>query len=372
MKMSNRTMRSEYMEWAKLHSSARFSLATSGIISVPVAEFPTQRTPLEITAPGGYGYAPLQEQLARHAGVPTECVVAATGTSMANHLAMAAAIEPGDEVLIEQPAYGPLLDVADYLGAKVKRIGRRDENGFALDLEELAGTITSATRLIVLTNMHNPSGALLDAETLRPVGELALRVGARVLVDEVYLEMLFDSVAPWSFPIGESLAGLEENPFIVTSSLTKGYGLSGLRCGWILAAPKLAHRISRLNDLFGANAAHPAEQLSVVAFEHLAEFRARAHSLLAINRPLLDDFLDSRTDLECFRPLAGTVVFPRLRHGNPVMFFELLRDRFATSVVPGRFFEMPQHFRIGIGGETAEVRGGLERLSSALDEFAKR
>ena len=363
-----RTISSSYMEWAKLQSTAPFNLATSGIISVPTEEFPTPARPLAITSAGGYGYEPLQQRIAAHAGVPIECVVAAAGTSMANHLAMAALLEPGDEVLIEQPTYGLLLDVASYLGARVKRFQRRFENDFAVNIDDLKAAVTASTRLIVLTNLHNPSGVLIDAETLRQIGEFARERGLRVLVDEVYLEMPFELSVPLSFPVGEHLAGMDENPFVVTSSLTKGYGLSGLRCGWVLAPPKLAHRMWRLNDLFGANAAHPAEQLSVSAFDHLYAFRGRARNLLETNRPILDAFLDSRTDLECVRPPAGTVVFPRLPAGNSESFFRVLRERFETSVVPGGFFEMPQHFRIGIGGETAELSEGLGRISAALDE----
>jgi aspartate/methionine/tyrosine aminotransferase len=112
--------------------------------------------------------------------------------------------------------------------------------------------------------------------------------------------------------------------------------------------------------------------MSVIAFDHLAQFRERAKSLLTANRAVIDSFLDSRRDLECFRPVAGTVFFPRLTHGDPQAFFNLLREKYETTVVPGVFFEMPRHFRIGIGGETAGLRAGLERLSSALDDFAKQ
>ena len=249
MSGSERTKRSVYMEWAKTRSHARFNLATSGLTSVPLSEFPVHLEELEITPAGGaYGYKVLQERLARHNGVPQECVVAATGTSMANHLAMAAVLNPGDEVLIEQPVYGPLLDVAEYLQASVKRIPRRFETGFALDVSEIEKAISKETRLIVLSNLHNPSGALIPAATLRAIGELAHRVKAHVLVDEVYLDMLFDPSAPYCFPIGHTVARLEENPFIVTSSLTKVYGLSGLRCGWILAAPALAKSMWLLNE----------------------------------------------------------------------------------------------------------------------------
>ncbi|PYT83094.1 MAG: aminotransferase [Acidobacteria bacterium] len=373
MSSSARTKRSLYMEWAKTHSHAKYNLATSGLIGVPRTEFPINLDELEITAPGGYGYRPLQQRLARHAGVPEECVVAAAGTSMANHLAMAAVLEPGDEVLFEQPAYGPLLDVVNYLGARVKRLPRRFEARFAVGLDELQRAITPATRLIVLTNLHNPSGALLSEEVLQAIGKLAHRARVHVLVDEVYLEMLFDKHPPFCFPIGNAIASANENPFIVTSSLTKVYGLSGLRCGWILAAPDLARRMWLLNDLFAATAAHPAERLSVMALDHLAQFRERARLLLATNRALLDSFLDSRRDLECFRPPAGTVVFPRLglTHRDPEAFFQLLREKYETTVVPGSFFELPRHFRMGIGGDTESLRVGLERLSAALEASAK-
>lgn len=350
----------------------RFNLAASGLTNVPITEFFLHPKQLEITGPGGYGYEPLQQRIARHAGVPTECVVAATGTSMANHLAMATVLDRGDEVLVEQPIYGPLLDVANYLGARLRPIARRFETGFAIELSAMEKAITPETRLIVLSNLHNPSGAQIPAETLRTIGEMAQRAGARVLVDEVYLETLFDSSAPFCFRIGETFTDAGDNPFIVTNSLTKVYGLSGLRCGWVLASPELTRRMWLLNDLFGVNAAHPAEQMSVMAFDQLGRFRERARTLLTANRALLDAFLDSRPDLECFRPAAGTVVFPRLTRGDPEAFFKLLREKYETTVVPGKFFEMPQHFRIGIGGDTADLRAGFERLSAALDEFTRQ
>lgn len=369
MTSPKRTKHSEFMEWAKLHSQARFNLATSGVLNVPASEFPVSIDDFEITGPDGYGYEPLQQRIALHHGTAPECVVAANGTSMANHLAMAALIEPGDEVLIEQPAYGPLLDVAYYLGARVKRLARCFANGFAIDPDEIDYAITPATRLIVLSNLHNPSGALTSPETLQRVAETATRTGVHVLVDEVYIETIFDRPPPFAFAIGQSPA--RQNPFIITNSLTKTYGLSGLRCGWILAAPALAQRIWRLNDLFGVNAPQPAVRLSVLAFDYLEKFRERARTLLATNRTLLNSFLESRNDLECFRPPGGTVAFPRLVRAHPDAFLILLRDKYKTSVVPGKFFDMPEHFRIGIGGDTQNLRAGLERLGSALDEFQR-
>ncbi len=345
------------MEWAKLRSPARYNLAGSGVMSYPLAELPVALEQLEINGPNDYGYRPLVEKLARKAGVPAECVVETIGTSLANHLAMAATLDPGDGALIERPTYGLLVDVAEYLGAEVRRFERRPEDGFRIDPDEVKKKVTARTRLIVLTNLHNPSSAYTDEATLRAIGEVAAQAGARVLVDEVYLEAMFERAPRSSFHLGPQ--------FIATSSLTKGYGLSGLRCGWVLAEAKLAERMWQLNDLFAATAAHPAELLSVVALDNLAKIADRAKSILAANRARVEAALEN---MDVFRPEHGTVLFPRLRRGNPEEFLRTLREKYETSVVPGRFFEAPEHFRVGIGGDTQMTAEGLERLGRALRE----
>ena len=364
MAEERRVKGSEYIEWAKTGSQARFNLATSGVIHFPMAELPVRPEDIELSGPSWYGYEPLQQALAAKCGVAPENVVAAAGTSMANFLAMATILDPGDEVLIERPAYDPLVSTAAYLGANVKRFERRFDKGFPIDPGEVERTVTKRTRLIVITNMHNPSGAFVDNQALRQLGEIARRVGARVLVDEVYLEALFHQAPPSAFLLGSE--------FIATSSLTKAYGLSGLRCGWILAEPDLAKRMWRLNDLFANIPAHPAERLSVVALKNLEGISARAIALLEKNRPLLDRFLNSRDDLEAVRPPFGTVVAPRRKRGSVDELCALLREKYETSVVPGRFFDLPEHFRIGIGCDSEMLAGGLERLGAALDELRQR
>jgi len=361
---AKRVKRTEYIEWAKTASQAKFNLATSGVINYPMAEFPARLEDIELSGPSWYGYAPLQQAIATKCGVSTDNVVAATGTSMANYLAMATVLEPGDEVVIERPAYDPIVSIAGYLGAQVKRFERRFDDSFRVDPGEVERVVTDRTRLIAMTNMHNPTSAFVDNETLRAVGEIARRVGARVLVDEVYLEALFSHAPPSAFHLGDQ--------FVTTSSLTKAYGLSGLRCGWILAEPELAKRIWRLNDLFGNIPAHPAERLSVIALKNLDRFSTRTIALLEKNRPLLDQFLDSRDDLETVRPPFGTVVAPRLNRGRVDQLCTLLREKYETSVVPGEFFEMPQHFRVGIACNSEMLAAGLDRLGSALDELRKR
>lgn len=365
MSPQRREIRSAYIEWAKLRSPARFSLAASDLLHFPLAELPVRIEDLEITGSSGYGYQPLLERLSAKTGAPVESVVHAQGTSMANHLAMAALLESGDEVLVEDPTYEAILSAAQYLGARIRRFPRKFDAGFQVDPREVERAITPRTRLIVITNLHNPTGVRTPDSTLKMVGAIARSLGAHVLVDEVYEEACFD--APWksAFHLGPN--------FVTTSSLTKAYGLSGLRCGWVLAAPQLAQRMWRLNDLFGVMAAHPAELLSVVALDHLPKIAERAKKLLDANRAILRTFLDSRKDLLTIWPEAGTIAFPQLSSGHADAFCQLLREKFETSVVPGRFFEAPEHFRVGVGGETATLREGLSRIGAALDELeAKR
>jgi len=224
--------------------------------------------------------------------------------------------------------------------------------------------VSPATRLVVLSNLHNPSGALTDEPTLQRLGEIARAAGARVLVDEVYLECVLDR--PW-----RSSAQLGPQ-FVVTSSLTKAYGLSGLRCGWILAEAELAQRIWRLNDLFGVNQPHPTERLSLIALANLDRVAARSRALLARNHSLLDAFLDARPELDTARPEHGTIVFPRWASGDAERLCAVLRERFETSVVPGSFFGRPDHFRIAIGGPSAALEEGLRRVGQALRELGSK
>jgi aspartate/methionine/tyrosine aminotransferase len=360
--VKSRVMNSEYMKWAKTRAHGKYNLAVSGVAPYPLSELPVKIEDLEINGESAYGYEPLQKALAAKCGVETKCVVAAVGTSLANFLVMAATIEAGDEVLIEQPAYDPLLSVAGYLRAEIRRFQRDAANGFQIDLRDLERSITSRTRLIVLTNLHNPSNAYTDEETLRQIGEIARSLGARVLVDEVYLDAMFERAPRSSFHLGRE--------FVVTTSLTKAYGLSGLRCGWILAEPDLAKKLWGLIDLTIGIPAHPAELLSCIALANLEQIAARARALLETNRALLDRFLDQRDDLATYRPGVGTVVFPRLKSGGVDALCDLLREKYETSIVPGRFFEMPDHFRLGYAGAPEMFAEGIQRLDKVLDELA--
>src|SRR5213076_1321124 len=351
---------SDYMHWSKTQSRARFNLATSGVAPFPLRKLPVKLKELEINGDNSYGHAPLQQAIAAHHGVDPDCVVESAGTSMANHLAMAAIIEPGDEVLIEHPTYGPILDIAHYLEANVKRFRRPEENGWTIDVAEVRRCATPKTRLIVITNLHNPTSALTPDSVLREVGDSARSIGALVLVDEVYLDAVYEGTPRTSFHLGPE--------FVVTSSLTKIYGVSGLRCGWILAQPELAWKMRRLNDLYSATPVFPGQLLSVAAFKHLDVLREKARRIVEADRELLREFLKQQAALCAVETEWGTTSFPRLVNGNVDAFLARLRTEFDTSAVPGRFFEMPEHFRIGMGVNTEMFAEGLKRISRALGQ----
>ena len=182
--------------------------------------------------------------------------------------------------------------------------------------------------------------------------------GRTVLVDEVYLDTDYGGHPRSSFHFGPR--------FVITNSLTKAYGLSGLRCGWILAESALAWRIRKFNDIFSATPVHPGELLSVAAFKKLSLVRERAKALVDRDRATMAGFVANTDRLSVVPTSSGTTVFPRLGKGEAEEFVERLRTEFETSVVPGTFFEMPDHFRIGMGVDNAMFAEGLSRIARAL------
>jgi aspartate/methionine/tyrosine aminotransferase len=353
-------MQSDYMHWAKFKPPVRYALTGSEVPHFRMDSLPWTIADLDLDGASHPRYPPLREAIANRYGVSTDQVVAADGTSMANFLAMATLISPGDEVLIEHPTYEPLLGAAGFCGGEIKRFERKPADAFRLDVAAIEAMLSPRTRLIVITNLHNPSGALAQETELRALADLAARVGARVLIDEVYLDA--------AVPPRRSAVHLRPE-FVITNSLTKVYGLSGLRCGWILAEPELAERMWRLNDLFGVNHAHPAERLACIAFEHIGVVIGDNPAMLARNRALFNDFVRSRNDIVCMAAEHGIVAFPHWAGGDTERLNNHLCDRYDAAVVPGRWFEMPDHFRIGFGMATEDFAEGLARLGAALDDL---
>jgi aspartate/methionine/tyrosine aminotransferase len=357
--------RAPYMQWSKSRPSPTYDLAASAVASCTVDELPGARDALELTGRNENGYEPLLEAIAGHYGVGVASVATANGASGANLLACIALCGPGDDVLIERPAYDPLLALPRLLGARVVRFERRRESGFALDVEAVRAALTPKTRLIILTSPHNPTGARASEADLEALAALAAEANAHALVDEVYLDA---SGGPRPRPAATIDARL-----VSSSSLTKSYGLAGLRCGWCVASPEIAERIRRARDIVDAVGAFPAERLAVRAFEHLDALADRARRLVAPNLARLRAALTVRPEIEWLEPVGGTVAFPRLRDAETSdALAAWLLTHAGTAIVPGRFFDEPAHFRIGFGVKAETLAGGLAALAQALDRGVHR
>jgi aspartate/methionine/tyrosine aminotransferase len=261
---------------------------------------------------------------------------------------------------VEQPTYEPILAALRFLGARVRRFGRPFKNGWRVDLDNVYHALNEKVRLVVLTSPHNPSGVLIDPEEVAEVGRLAAAWGSLVLVDEVYRDLWFDEAPPSHVHLGPN--------FLATGSLTKSYGLSGLRCGWVLCPTvEIADRLRRANDCMGAVGPVPSDSLAVAAIRQLPQLAARSRAILDPNIELVHKFLaEHMAYLECVVPRRSMVVFPRLRkEDDSEPLHDWLRKR-ETSIVPGKFFEDPQHFRLGFAVQPEDVEQGLEHLSQGL------
>ena len=356
-----------YLLWAKTRAPAPIDLAGSNLLHCTLDDLPGARDAVDLSAPNDDGYAPLVERLAAHYGVDAGRVVTAAGCSGANFLAIAATVGGGDDVLVERPTYDPIVGACRLMGARVATFARRHEDGWRLDLDEVARRLTRRTRLVAITRPHNPSGVLIPPDDLRALGALALDAGAHVLVDEVYLDsaMLLRPGEP------RVPAARLDGPFISTGSLTKSYGLAGLRTGWAVTSPNTAERLRRTRDVIDNAGSAPADRLAALALASLPALAARAAALLSENVRLARAFFAAHPQLELTTPPEGSIVFPRLRDtADAGPFVEHLLARHGVAVAPGRFFDAPAHFRLSLAGRTATLEEGLARLDRALAELA--
>jgi aspartate/methionine/tyrosine aminotransferase len=355
-----------FVRWATLRTPARLDLAGSAIAGCTIDDIEGARQAIELTGDGSEGYRPLTQSISARYGVPESAVTTAQGASGANFLVCAALLEHGDDVLVERPGYDALLGMPQFLGARTVRFDRSVSDGFGVDPDRVRHAITTRTRLIVLTSPQNPTGVVVDRAALAEVGRIAGAQGAHVLVDEVYLDAARSRSDTETSTIETAVA--LGDVFISTNSLTKSYGLSGLRCGWILSSPAVAERMRHVRRTMDGAGSIVTARLAALAFSQIDRLSSRAQAILRANQPLVRAFLHSRPELEWVQPEGGTVVFPRIRGvDDSTRFTERLLEERETAVVPGRFFDAPAHFRLGFGGPTATLRLGLDAIAAALD-----
>ena len=351
-----------YMEWAKTQPGAAVDLRRSGLDRYPLKELKFPFDDKELTGHNVYGYPPFLEKMAERYGTEPDQVISCLGTSQALFMVCAALLQPGDEVVVEKPAYEPLLAVPRSFGAELKRLDRPFESGYAWDPDALKHSFGPRTRLVILTNLHNPSGVFQPLELIRQVAEWASQKGAWVLVDEVYLDFLQGERAESSFQIMDNI--------FVISSLTKVYGLGGIRAGWVISPPEWVQKMRHIIDHVHVEHVYISEHIALHALDRLDEIQAYHQPRIEENTALMKDFMRSEKGLAWIEPDGGIVCFPRLEiETDGDRFCTYLRDRYDTALVPGCFFEAPRSFRLAFGAKSDILKRGLDHISSALREL---
>jgi len=326
-----------------------------------------QLTDIEIGYTQTNGTVGLREQIARlYPGIGLEQILATAGSSEANFLLIWSLIEPGDEVLFELPNYMQMGGLLQAFGAVVKPFCLRQDLGWQPDLDELGRLVTEKTKLIVLTNPNNPTGAVLSPESMKGIIDLAAKHGIWILADEVYQ--------------GAELAGDRTPSFwgaydrvLAVNGLSKAYGLPGLRIGWVVGPEEVIKRIWPYHDYTTISPSALSDRLASIALApgNRERILQRTRGILNANFPVLDGWLRAQGGLFEYRPPdAGAICFARYKLDVPsTELADLLRREKSVLIVPGDHFEMEGFLRFGYGPEPDYLLKALDRITDFLKKI---
>ena len=351
-----------HIVWARVHPGRhRHSLAQSDVDAPDLEAMGLPcRAGLPRAAEG------LQSELESVLGAcwraPGGRVALTAGGSEANAIVFGALLERGDEVLAESPGYEPHREVPRLFDLTVRRFARPlagSGTSLAAAVEEALGP---ASRLVVLTHPHNPSGVPLSADDAASLHALAERRGLWLLCDEIFRDALPGSRG--------TVAALGPR-WIATSSLTKVYGLGGLRLGWIAACDDVLARCATVQNALSASPAIPSIALALALAPHLDALRARSLGILEANRARWAALLSDGVPFTCPSPPHGTTAWALFRSpGEGDAFASFASGHAGLAVTPGRFFGDPRGFRVGLGGEPLRCAAALDALQHTLAAFS--
>ena len=350
-----------------------YNLSESGVHPMRLEELvedPTDRSGLlgqELVYPQSNGTVELRERVAAmYPGATADHVEVTNGGSEANFVTMWHLVEPGDEVVSMVPNYGQTLGLAEAFGGTLKPWPLRlsaDGRRWHIDVDELRRLVTDKTRLVILCNPNNPTGARIPASDLDAICQVAGTVGAWVLSDEIYRGAELDGVET------PSVWGRYER-VIITSGLSKAYGLPGLRIGWIVSAPQVVATTWGYHDYTTIGPGTLSDRLARIALQPAmrAKILARTRRILLTNLPVITGWLDAHAERFSYAlPDAGAIVYMRYHDAiNSSVLVDRLRIEKSLLIVPGDHFGMDGYLRIGFGSETRYLRDGLDRLDHLL------
>lgn len=302
------------------------------------------------------GSLELRELLAKAYGGRPEEYIVTCGASEANFAVFASLLSPGDPALVERPVYQPLEAIPRALGAQVTHLARPEAEGFRLTTERVRGALPDGLVLLALTNLHNPSGAALDAQTVRGIADLARERGFYVLVDEVFRELAFDRSPP-------TMGGLNDR-VLVTSGVGKYFGAGGLRIGWVRAAEEARRRVRSVLDYMSANPPAISDRIARMLLRNRQATAERNRKLIEEGRGIVREWAE-RTPAVAYEEPVAHLCFPAIET-DTLNLADRLRAKHSTFLAPGESFGLPRHFRLNLGRGPDQLEGGLRELSRAL------
>ena len=290
-----------------------------------------------------------------------ENVTITHGAIGANMLVYATLVEPGDRVISVLPTYQQHYSIPESLGADVQIHKLREENGFLPDLDEIARLITPNTKLIAITNPNNPTGSVMDRALMQRLADLAARVGAYVLCDEVYR-----GVDQAGDTLSVSMADLYERG-ISTGSMSKAFSLAGLRLGWIVGPKELIHAVSIHRDYNTISVGMLDDHFASIALEHRDAILKRNRAIVRENLAILDRWVAEEPAISYVKPKGGTVALLKYDFDLPSRDFCVrLLESEGVMFTPGSALDMEGYVRIGYANNRAVLEEGLPRVSRFL------
>lgn len=350
-----------------------YNLSESGVHPMRLEELvedPADRAGLlaqELIYPQSNGTIELRERVAAmYPGATADHVEVTNGGSEANFVTMWHLVEPGAEVVSMVPNYGQTLGLAEAFGGTLKPWPlalSADGTRWHIDIDHLRTLVTPKTRLIILCNPNNPTGARIPASDLDAICAVAGTVGAWVLSDEIYRGAELDGVET------PSVWGRYDR-VIITSGLSKAYGLPGLRIGWIVSSPQVVATTWGYHDYTTIGPGTLSDRLARIALQPAMRARilARTRRILQTNLPVITGWLDAHAERFSYAlPDAGAIVYMKYHDAiNSTELVDRLRVEKSLLIVPGDHFGMDGYLRIGFGSETRYLRDGLDRLDHLL------
>lgn len=312
------------------------------------------------------GYLPLRELLARESNVGKDDILVTVGAAAALFIIATSVLKEGDRLLVLRPNYATNIETPRALGAKIDFYDLRFEEGFRPNINHLIEMIQPDTKIVSITTPHNPTGVMISEDDLRRLAQACERHGCLLLVDETYRDMAFGPLPPLAATLGPHV--------ISVASLSKTYGLPGIRMGWLVNTdPKLMETFLAAKEQIYITGSIVDEEIAHKYLEKRAQFLPTIRKTIESHFGIVSDWFAGEKRLEWVKTEGGVVCFPRIAASAGIdaeKFYSVLNSKYGTFVGPGHWFEQPRtYMRIGFGWPTTdELRTGLQNVSRAISE----